>query len=49
MAETQHQPATIFAVDIAGLGHFVRNDEEGVLAAQRNHRAELNEPLLEEH
>ena len=49
MAETQRRLTTIVAVDIAGFARLVSNDEEGALAARRNHRAELIEPLLEEH
>jgi len=49
VAETQRRLTTIVAVDIAGFARLVSNDEEGALAARRNHRAELFEPLLEEH
>ncbi|MFP6696045.1 MAG: hypothetical protein VCF08_03920, partial [Alphaproteobacteria bacterium] len=49
MAETLRRLTTIVAVDIASLARLVSNDEEGALAGQHNHRAELIEPLLEGH
>ena len=45
---TQRRLTTIVAADIAGFSRLVGNDEEGTLAAQRGHRAELIEPLLSE-
>jgi adenylate cyclase len=47
--ETQRRLTTIVAADIAGFSQLVGIDEEGTLAAQRSHRAELIEPLLAEH
>ena len=49
MAEAQRRLTTIVAADIAGFSRLVGNDEEGTLAAQRNHRVELIEPLLAEY
>jgi adenylate cyclase len=46
---TQRRLTTIVAADIAGFSRLVGNDEEGTLAAQRNLRTELIEPLLAEH
>ena len=40
---------TIVAADIAGFSRLVGADEEGTLAAQRAHRAELIDPLLAKH
>lgn len=40
---------TIVAADIAGFSRLVGLDEEGTLAAQRSHRAELVDPLIEQH
>jgi TolB-like protein/class 3 adenylate cyclase len=45
---TQRRLTTIVAADIAGFSRLVGNDEEGTLAAQRNLRTELIEPLLAE-
>ena len=39
---------TIVAADIAGFSRLVGADEEGTLAAQRAHRAELVDPLVAE-
>ena len=47
--ETQRRLTTIVAADIAGFSRLVGIDEEGTLAGQRRHRAELIEPLLAEH
>jgi TolB-like protein/cytochrome c-type biogenesis protein CcmH/NrfG len=44
--ETQRRLTTIVAADIVGFSRLVGVDEEGALAAQRAHRAELIEPLL---
>ncbi len=49
MAEAQRLLTTIVAADIAGFSRLVGIDEEATLAAQRNHRAELIEPLLAEY
>lgn len=46
---TQRRLTTIVAADIAGFSRLIGVDEEGTLAAQRSHRAELIEPLLIEH
>ena len=40
---------TIVAADIAGFSRLVGHDEEGTLAAQRAHRAELVDPLIAEY
>ena len=48
-AGTQRKLTTIVAADIAGFSRLVGFDEEGTLAAQRNHRTELIEPLLAEY
>ena len=40
---------TIVAADIAGFSRLIGADEEGTLTAQRAHRAELIDPLLEKH
>ena len=40
---------TIVAADIAGFSRLIGADEEGTLAAQRAHRAELIDPLLGQH
>jgi TolB-like protein/class 3 adenylate cyclase len=45
----QRRLTTIVAADIAGFARLVGADEEGVLTAQRAHRAELIDPLLERH
>jgi adenylate cyclase len=45
----QRRLTTILAADIAGFSRLVGADEEGTLAAQRRHRAELIDPLLEQH
>lgn len=45
----QRQLTTILAADIAGFSRLVGADEEGTLAAQRAHRAELIDPLVERH
>ncbi len=49
MSEAQRRLTTIVAADIAGFSRHIGIDEEGTLAAQRGHRAELIEPLLAEH
>ncbi len=49
MAEAQRRLTTIVAADIAGFSRLVGADEEGTLAAQRRHREELIQPLLDEH
>ena len=49
MEGTRRRLTTIVAADIAGFSRLVGNDEEGTLAAQRSHRAELIEPLLTEY
>ncbi len=50
MAEgTKRRLTTIVAADIAGFSRLVGIDEESTLAAQRKHRAELIEPLLDEY
>jgi TolB-like protein/class 3 adenylate cyclase len=40
---------TILAADIAGFSRLIGLDEEGTLAAQRSHRIEFINPLLEQH
>lgn len=45
----QRRLTTILAADIAGFSRLVGLDEEGTLAAQRSHRTELINPLLEQH
>ncbi len=40
---------TILAADIAGFSRLIGLDEEGTLAAQRSHRTEFINPLLEQH
>ncbi len=40
---------TIVAADIAGFSRLVGLDEEGILSAQRAHRAELVDPLIIRH
>jgi adenylate cyclase len=45
----QRRLTTILAADIAGFSRLVGADEEGTLAAQRAHRAELIDPLLAAH
>lgn len=40
---------TILAADIAGFSRLISADEERTLAAQRGHRKELIDPLLNEH
>ena len=47
MSEAQRWLTTIVAADIAGFSRLVGADEEGTLAAQRGHRAELIDPLIE--
>ena len=47
--ETQRRLTTIVAADIVGFSRLVGIDEEATLAAQRDHRSELIEPLLVEH
>ena len=49
MSGAQRRLTTIVAADIAGFSSLVGADEEGTLTAQRGHRAELIDPLLEEH
>ncbi len=49
MAEAQRRLTTIVAADIAGFSRLVGADEEGTLAAQRRHRDELIQPLLDEY
>ncbi len=45
----QRKLTTIVAADIAGFTQLVGLDEEGTLAAQRSHRAELVDPFLAQH
>ncbi len=45
----QRRLAAILAADIAGFSRLVDVDEEGTLAAQRGHRVELIDPLLEQY
>ena len=45
----QRRLTTILAADIAGFSRLVGLDEEGTLAAQRAHRNDLINPLLEKH
>ena len=49
MVEAQRRLTTIVVADIAGFSRLIGIDEEGTLAAQRSHRAELIEPLLIEY
>jgi len=46
---TQRRLAAIVAADVAGYSRLVGKDAEGTLTALRAHRAELFDPLLEEH
>jgi class 3 adenylate cyclase/TolB-like protein len=46
---TQRRLAAIVAADVAGYSRLVGEDEEGTLSALRAHRAELIDPLLQEH
>ena len=41
--------AAIVAADIAGYSRLIGQDEEGTLRAFREHRAELIDPLIEQH
>jgi adenylate cyclase len=41
--------AAIVAADIAGYSRLIGQDEEGTLRALRSHRAELLDPLIEQH
>jgi len=45
----QRRLAAIVAADVAGYSRLVGADEEGTLSALRAHRAELLDPLIEEH
>ena len=45
----QRRLTTILAADIAGFSRLIGLDEEDTLAAQRSHRTELINPLLEQH
>ena len=49
MAEVRRRLTTIVVADIAGFSRLVGTDEEGTLAAQRRHRDELIQPLLDEY
>ncbi len=49
MAQAQRRLTTIVVADIAGFSRLVGTDEEGTLTAQRKHRAELIDPLLEQY
>ena len=45
----QRRLTTILAADIAGFSRLIGVDEEGTLSAQRGHRGEFINPLLEQH
>ncbi len=49
MEKVQRRLTTIVAADIAGFSRLVGIDEEGTLSAQRRHRKDLIDPLLERH
>ncbi|HSM39879.1 MAG TPA: adenylate/guanylate cyclase domain-containing protein, partial [Afifellaceae bacterium] len=49
MEKVQRRLTTIVAADIAGFSRLVGIDEEGTLSAQRWHRKDLIDPLLERH
>jgi len=47
--DTQRRLTTIVAADIASYSRLVRTDEEGTLAALRDHRDELIDNLIDQH
>ena len=46
---TQRRLAAIVAADVVGYSRLMGADEAGTLAALRNHRAELIDPMIAEH
>src|SRR5215510_12337625 len=46
---TARRLAAILAADVAGYSRLMGEDEEGTLAALRNHRRELIDPLIAQH
>ena len=49
MQRENRRLAAIVAADIAGYSRLIGQDEEGTLRAFRAHRAELINPLIEQH
>ena len=49
MQRENRRLAAIVAADIAGYSRLIGQDEEGTLRALRAHRAELIDPLIEQH
>ena len=49
MQRENRRLAAIVAADIAGYSRLIGQDEEGTLRAFREHRAELIDPLIEQH
>ena len=49
MQRENRRLAAIVAADIAGYSRLIGQDEEGTLRALREHRAELIDPLIEQH
>ncbi|MDP6342935.1 MAG: adenylate/guanylate cyclase domain-containing protein [Alphaproteobacteria bacterium] len=49
MQREQRRLAAIVAADVAGYSRLVGQDEEGTLRILRDHRAELIDPLIEQH
>ncbi len=49
MQREKRRLAAIVAADIASFSRLIGRDEEGTLQALRAHRAELIDPLIEEH
>lgn len=49
MQRENRRLAAIVAADIAGYSRLIGQDEEGTLRALRVHRAELIDPLIEQH
>src|SRR5687768_12094467 len=46
---TERRLAAILAADVVGYSHLVEQDEEGTLAALRDIRHNVIDPLLDEH
>ncbi len=49
MQRENRRLAAIVAADIVGYSRLIGEDEEGTLQAMRAHRAELINPLIEQH
>ena len=49
MQRENRRLAAIVAADIAGYSRLIGQDEEGTLRGLRAHRAELIDPLIEQH